>query len=129
MVDRAHVNEAAQWGIEATHGTAVPANKQIRSMSLTLGVEGENDVFRPDGHKWGALVAPTMEWTSFQLEGRPTYTEIIYPLESICGAATMTTVGTGGRKRVYTIQDTAPDNAKSLTIEKGGPVRASRITY
>jgi hypothetical protein len=129
MVDRAHVNEAAQWGVEATPGTPVPADKQIRSMSLTLGVEGENDVFRPDGHKWGALVAPTMEWTSFRLEGRPTYTEIMYPLESIAGAPVVTTVGTAGKKRVYTIQDTQPDDAQTLTIEKGSAVRASQITY
>lgn len=129
MVDRAHVNENAQWGIEAAHGTSVPANRQIRSMSLTLGVEGENDVFRPDGHKWGALVAPTMEWTSFRLEGRPTYTEICYPLESIAGAAVMTAAGTTGQKRVYTIQDVQPDDAKSLTIEKGQSVRAAKITY
>jgi hypothetical protein len=128
MVDRAHVNERAQWGVETTPGTAVPANRQVKSMSVTLGIEGENDVFRPDGHKWGSLVAPTMEWTSFRVEGRPTYTELCYALGGIAGAPVETAVG-AGLKRVYTILDTAPDDAVTLTIEKGSDVRAARVAY
>lgn len=129
MVDRAHINETTQIGIETVAGTAVPATKLLTSIGVTLGVEGENDVFRPDGHKWPSLVSPNMEWTSFHLDGRPTYTELPYLLGSICGTPVTTTVGAVGKKRVYTIADAVADVPSTLTIEKGSAVRASRITY
>ena len=129
MTDRASVFENAQWAIETTPGTAVAADKAVRSMSVTLGIEGENDIFRPDGQKFGSLVAPNMEWTSWRLEGRPTYTEICYPLSAIMGAPTETTVGTTGKKRVFSIATSAPDASKTLTIEKGSSVRAAKIAY
>lgn len=128
MVDRAHINETVQIGLETVHGTAVPAARLLSSMSITLGIEGESDAFRPDGHKWASLVAPNTEWTSFHLEGKPTYNELPYALASIAGVPVETVVGTG-KKRVYTIQNTAADAPTTLTIEKGSAVRASRITY
>lgn len=129
MVDRAHVLERAQWAFETTPGTGVAADKAVRSMTVTLGIEGEVDSFRPDGEVFGTLFAPSMEWTSFRAEGRPTYPEILYPLESLCGAPTITTVGTTGKKRVYTIGSNALTTAKTLTIEKGSSIRAAKITY
>lgn len=129
MPDRAHINEVTQIGLEVTPGTSVIANKLLTSTSFTLGVEGEADAFRPDGHKWNSLVAPNTEWTSFRIEGRPTYTEMPYLLESICGAPVTTAAGTTGKKRVYTISDIAADTPKTFTIEKGSAVRASKLTY
>jgi hypothetical protein len=129
VVDRATDNESPQWALESTAGTAVAADKTVQSMSIDLDVAGENDMFSPNGRKWNHVVVPNMEWTTWSVDGRPTYTELCYLFESICGTATPSTVGTTGKSRVYTIQDAATDANKTLTIEKGSSVRASKLAY
>lgn len=129
MPDRAYVSESTQWGQEATPGTAVPAGKTVRSMTIDIDVAGEGEVYRPDGHKFASLpIAPNMEWTTWSADGRLTYTEILYLLEADFGAVTPTALGLTGKKRVYSVGDTA-DTPKTLTIERGGSVRAAKIAY
>lgn len=129
MPDRATVTQAVQIGLEATPGTVVPANKTIRSISFEAGVEGEAEVFRPDGHKWGALAEPGLEWTSARLRGKWTYTEINYMLESLFQTAAVVADGTNGKKRIYTIADVVADTKKTLTVEQGDAFRAHRFAY
>lgn len=128
MVDRASVTQAVQIGREVTAGTAVAADKTLRSVSVELGVEGENDIFRPDGKKWPVLAVPGMEWTSADLRGKPTYTEICYLLEAMLGTSAVTADGTNGKKRVYSIND-ALITPKTLTVQQGDSVRAHRLAY
>jgi len=130
MVDRAHVLEAAQIGIEATPGTSVSGQIALRSMTVDIDIGGASEIYRPDGHKFAALAIPNAEWTTWAMNGRPTYTEICYLLESIFGTAVATTtVGSTGKKRDYLMLDTAADTAKTLTIEKGSAARAHKLTY
>ncbi len=129
MTDRATVNQRVQWGVEATPGTAVAATKSVRSMQVDVQVGGANELFRPDGHKFNSLVIPNMEWAALTLAGRPTYTEIIYPLTAMMGASTDTAVGTTGMRRVWTVDDIASMSKKTLTIEKGSAVRAEQVAF
>jgi hypothetical protein len=132
MVDRASVTQAVQIGLEAavSPGTAVPAAKTLRSVSVEVGVEGENDIFRPDGHKFPVIAVPGMEWTSAALRGKPTYSEIDVLLHCLMmdpGAPTAD--GTNGKKRIYTIADAARDTKRTMTVEQGDAVRAHRFAY
>lgn len=129
MADRAVVNQAVQWAVETTPGTAVPASKTVRSVDVDIQIAGTNELYRPTGHKYPSLDIPNMEWTTWSVTGKPTYTEIIYLLAAHLGASTDTTVGTTGHKRVFTIADTATVSRKTLTIEKGSDVRAESITF
>ncbi len=128
MVDRATVAETTQVGLEATPGTAVAADTALRAVNIKLNMPGEADTFRPDGRKFVTVAENNMEWTSFDLSGKPTYTEICWPLAAMFGnPAPVATSGTYAR--TYEMPDTTLLNPKTLTIEKGGSVRAERITY
>jgi len=129
MTDRAAVVESVQIGLEVTPGTAVAAPTTVRSMSVGMKIAGDDDVFRPDGHKFNAIVVPNMEWSTFSLTGKPTYTEVCYPLESIFGTAVLTNPGVLTQKRVYDYADTAVATPKTLTIMKGSSVRAQKLAY
>ena len=131
MADRAHVLETVQIGLEVTPGTLVTAPTNVRGMSIGMTMGGGADIFRPDGRKFPAVIAPNAEWSTWSLTGKPTYTEICYPLENIYGPPVggVTIVGVLGRKRVYEMSDTAVAAPHTLTIEKGNSVRAQRITY
>lgn len=129
MPDRATVTQAIQIGLEATPGTAVAANKTLRSVSVDIGIEGENDIHRPEGHKWPVLAVPGMEWTSADLRGKPTFTELCYLAEAHFQTAAVVADGTNGKKRVYTIADVVADTKKTLTVEQGDGVRAHRFAY
>jgi hypothetical protein len=131
MTDRASVIEHVQIGQETTPGTAVAAPTTVRSTSVQFGIGGDNDVFRPDGHKFNALVVPNMEWSTFALNGKPTYTELCYWLEALLGHVSPTQPGGTSLTylRTYTMADTALATPKTLTIQKGSPVRAEKMAY
>lgn len=131
MADRAHVLETVQIGLETVPGTAVAAPTNVRGMSIGMTMGGGADIFRPDGHKFAAVIAPNAEWSTLAVTGKPTYTEICYLLENIYGPPVggVTVVGVLGRKRIYELSDTAVAAPHTLTIEKGNSVRAQRITY
>lgn len=131
MVDRARVIETTQIGLEATPGTAVAANTQLNSVSIMLHTPAEADLFRPDGHKFATVAELNQEWSTFDLTGKPTYTELPWVLAMMYGNPAPTTPGgaTDARSRVYGMADTALLTPKTATIEKGGSVRAEKITY
>jgi hypothetical protein len=127
MVDRAKVTESVQFGKETVEGTAVAAPKNIRSVSVDTKIGGASDFFRPDGHKFNALSTLNMEWSTFALNGKGTYTEIIYPLAMIFGDPSPASSGVAVKTRVYEMPDTTVLTPKSMTIEKGNSVRAQKI--
>lgn len=127
MPDRAKVVETVQFGPETTEGTAVPATKNIRSVSVDTKIGGESEFFRPDGRKFNTLSTLNQEWSTFALNGKGTYTEIIYPLAMMFGDPTPTSSGVAIKTRVYEMLDTTILVPKSMTIEKGGSVRAQEF--
>jgi hypothetical protein len=127
MVDRAKVVETVQFGPESTEGTAVPATKNIRSVSVDTKIGGASEFFRPDGRKFNTLSTLNQEWSTFALNGKGTYTEIIYPLAMMFGDPSPTSSGVAIKTRVYEMLDTTILTPKSMTIEKGGSVRAQEL--
>lgn len=123
------VNEKVQIGVEATPGTLVAATRRLNALSFEAGVEFDADEFRPTGSKFPTLVTPTKEWTAFDVAGRVTYDEIVYPASSVFGTATVTPgsgpdAGTSSWRFVAgSGSDTTP---KTFTVEEGQTDRAHR---
>lgn len=127
MVDRARVTEAVQIGLESTEGTAVAAPTNIRSTSVETKIGGAADFFRPDGHKFNTLAMTNMEWSTFALNGKGTYTELCWLLAMAFGNPTPASSGVGAKTRVYTMLDTAILAPTPATLMKGNSVRAQKM--
>lgn len=123
MADRYPVSEVVQVGVEATPGTAVAPTKQFAGLSVELDTQLEVDEFGPMGQLTQTIVAPRQEWGSGSLSGFPTYTEIIYPLSNIFGAATITTPTGATLRRLWSWNPSAstPWTPKTWTIRRGVP--------
>lgn len=127
MVDRAKVNESVQIGLELTDGTPVVAPKNIRSVTVETGIGGASEFFRPDGRKFNVLSTLNQEWSTFTINGKATYTEILYLIEMMYGHPAASNSGVAVKTRVYTIDDTAAIVPQTMTIMQGSAVRAQQI--
>ena len=129
MPERSTVAQGVQIGVEATAGTAVPANRRLQSLGISIRPDMEFDEFEPSGNKFATLVLLDKEWTAADLEGRLTYTEIVYVLSSLMGTATITTpdTATNARQWEFTISATSADTPKTLTVESGDGSLAERV--
>lgn len=131
MAERATVFQATQIGVETTSGTSVAASKLLSSLSFSARIRGDVNQFRPTGQKFATVAALGREWSEFDIEGQPTYTEMVYPLSSVMRAATITTPGGATNARLWTfdIDHDGPDTRKTFTLEQGSSVRAHEFTY
>jgi hypothetical protein len=127
MTDRAKVVETVQFGPESTEGTAVPATKNIRSVSVDTKIGGAAEMFRPDGRKYNTLAVTNQEWSTLAINGKGTYTEIIYLLAMAFGDPSAASSGVAAKTRTYEALDTTLLTPKAMTIEKGSSVRAQKI--
>lgn len=132
MPERASVFQQVQIGVESTHGTAPGggANRLLSSMDLmptpSIGV----DYFRPQGNKFPTVAAAGKDLTTYRVAGKPTYTELIYPLSSLLGAATITGPNADGAYTyTWNPASTGPDAFVSFDVERGSSVAAERSLY
>lgn len=121
MADRMLVSETQQIGIEATAGTAVVPTKQFGGLSIELETAIEFDEFKPSGQLVQSIVAPRQEWSTGSLSGYPTYTEIVYPLSNLLGAAAITTPSgaTLARRWLWEPDESTPWTPKTWTLRRG----------
>lgn len=135
MATRATVAQRTQIGLEATPGTAIPATKVLQSLSVELSPSVESTPFRPRGFKYPTVVAANKEWSEGDLEGVPTYDEVVYPLASVFGmppAAVQIMDGedpTGAFMWTFDTNSNAPDVPATYTVEQGDATRAERSTF
>ena len=131
MAERSSLNQVIQLGMESTPGTPVAATKRLQSIGLSPSPKVEMDKFRPAGQKFQALTTLGKEWTEAPIAGRGSYTEIVYALSSVCGAAAITTpVGaTNARQWAFSPNNVTDDVPKTFTVEHGSSVRADRFSY
>lgn len=128
MADRFSVAQRTQVGVEVTPGTAVAANRRLRAMGFGPSVNVDVSEFVPPGMKFATLEVEGREWASAPMSGRPTYTELIYPLAMITHYATPVTAA-GVTTWTFQMDPDLPDPIKTLTIERGDSVIAERSTY
>lgn len=136
MAERSSISQTVQVGAEstATPGTAVVTGKSLTALGIEMGPSITFDRFRPAGYKYATIVTPNMEFVTANLTGRPTYTEIIYPLSGLLGGATIATPsgGTASRSWTFSPSSTAADIPITYTVAVGGTAatdRAEKFTY
>jgi hypothetical protein len=130
MPERSSLNQVVQVGVETVPGTSVAANKRLTALSIEPTISSEIDTFRPAGQKYSSLTALGKEWVEADLSGRATYTELIYPLSSVIGTATMgANPSTNTRLWQFSSSSTADDVPKTFTVECGSSVRAHKFTH
>jgi hypothetical protein len=121
VADRFLVSEVQQVGVESTAGTAVAPTVQLNGLNFEIDTDLEVAEFGPSGMLPMTIVAPIQEWSSGQLTGYPTYTELPYPLSNVLGAATITTPtgATLGRRWLWEPDESTPWTPKTLTLRRG----------
>lgn len=133
---RSTAAQSTQIGAEPINarGTAVPATKRLGSLGIPLSPEVESNARRMRGNKYPTVVEVNKEWATGDLEGSPTYDELVYPLSSILTQATTTQVMNGGTPTaayVHTFEpaSTAGDEPRTFTVEQGDTTHAERSSH
>lgn len=135
MAERQTVAQVQQIGREVTPGTAVAATKRLGSMSLSPGVTTEVGMFRPSGVKFATVQALNQEWVEGDVEGQPTYDEVVYPLSGAFGAPVTSQImddvtPTGAYQHVFTPNSSAADAPFTYTLEQGQDgIQAEQINH
>lgn len=124
MAERTSITQIVQIGPEVTPGTAVAATKKLSSVAINLSPDGNVNTYKASGNKFPSIAALGKEWTGGDLEGAPTYTELMYLLSMILGLPT--TSGTGPYTHVWDIKTSDVQEPKSFTVEYGSSMRAHR---
>lgn len=125
---RAAVNIVYQIGVETTPGTGVAANRQLPSLSFSVGPELRTQPFRANGYKVDTILQLQREMAKGKFEGPLTYNEVIWPLAGIIGG----TVSTSGGASTWTFNANstgADTNAKTFTLECGDASAAQEAVY
>ncbi len=128
MAERATVNQAAYFGVEAAHGDGAAVTHRLRSVSIALDPQATSEMFRPDGSKFPVLAVPGPEWVGADLTGKPTYTEMMWLLASLIDDGTHAAI-TSGDTHTYDITEGQADTPISLHIVQGDAVRAHEFVY
>lgn len=133
MPERSSITQLTNWGSEstATPGTPVVSGKQMTALMVEMGPSITFDTFAPSGYKYDTIVVPGKDMVNARLSGRPTYTEMVYPLSSCLGTAVITTPGGGTASRDWTFSPstTSADIVNTFTVEVGSTVRAQKFSY
>lgn len=134
MPERQTVTQVQQIGKETTPGTAVAATRRLGSMSISPGVSAETEMFRPGGLKYATVQALNQEWAEGDVDGQPTYDEVMVPLGSLCGAPTTSQImdsatPTGAYQHVFDPKSDVADVPVTWTFEQGDAVQAERMAH
>lgn len=131
MPDQTTTTQKVQIGVEATPGTLVPATKRLLSLMLSLGPQGDIQTFRPSGSKYPAIAAMGKEWAGGDVEGWPTYTELLYIISNVLGAPTTDLVvgSTAAYDHVWPIRSSELNSPKTWSVEKGSATQARKAAY
>lgn len=121
---RSTVAQRVQIGLEATPGTSVPSDKTLGSLSFALSPSVETNEFRPKGMKYPTIVNANKEWAEGDLEGTPTYEEVIYALSGVFTEASVGEVmdgatPTGAYQWLFSPNSEGADTPQTFTVQTG----------
>lgn len=135
MTERSSVAQVTQIGLEAQAGTAVPATRRLGSLSVVPSISAEAEMFRPEGLKFPTVQVLNREWAEVDVEGTPTYEEVVIPLSGAIDTATVSEVldgatSTGAWEWVFEPASGEADAPKTFTLERGQDgVQAEQFTH
>lgn len=127
MPERSSVYERTQVGLEISEGTPVACPTQLVAASFGLKVGENTDTFTPLGSKYPVITVLNREWASMPISGKPAFDELIYPLVTLIDpGSSPTSLGSGAYQWDFTTAHGDNDAIKTLTVQRGSSVRASR---
>lgn len=132
MPERASVFNVLQLGVEVTHGTAPAggASRLLSSIDLIPTASIGVDFYGPQGQKYDTVAVAGKDLTTYRLTGKPVYSELIYPLSSLLGAATITGPNADGAYTyTWNPSSVGPDAFVSYQIQRGSSVGAEQSLY
>jgi len=131
MPARPLVSIITQLGVEVTPGTAVAANRIIRSLSFMPKLRRETKPFRPRGYKFATLSTPHKVWGEGNYEGVGCYNGILYVCSGLLPHPTPTAVGASAAKKWTYIPNTRQedDTRKTYTFEVGSAVTVDKFAF
>lgn len=131
MPERSTISQVVQFGKETTSGTGVSANKLMTALDLDVTADLSFDQFMPSGFKYPTLNPLGTDMTTVGVKAKPTFTEFVYILSSLFGAATITTPMGATNARLWTFNEVynADTTPVTFTVEKGSAVRAFKFSY
>lgn len=131
MAAEAKLNRVTQLGVEAANGTAVTATKKIQLIDIQTAVNPTIQSYRGTARRFPVSHKLNTEAGIIKLGGWMNYTEIVYVLSNLYGAATITTPSNGvlTRKWVWSVPLSGSLTRKTWTIEEGSSVAARRMAY
>jgi hypothetical protein len=124
-------SRVVQIGAETTPGTAVPALKRLRSLSITPSPQVEVELFRAAGSRFDSVQAVSKEWMSAQISGKAVYDELPYLFASLLKKGAPTSLGgsPAAFRWLWKPSLTDEDDSQTYTVEVGSKVRAQRFSY
>ena len=130
---RSYINQGVQIGVETTSGTAVPANKRLMAYTIDPQIAIETTQHRPSGFMVPSVSSVNTEQTEADFEGPIDYNNIVYPLSSIFGAATISQPAAVPSPTVYewdwTLTGRGGVTPKTFSVEVGDSTRAAKFNY
>jgi hypothetical protein len=123
------VSRSVQIGKETTPGTGVAAGKLLQYIGFALAPNLEMNTFMPMGSKTASAVTPGKDWSTLTIDGKGSYSEIVYVLSGLLKDVTATTVDTTGKQWLYEPLNRSEETHARYTIEEGSSVRAGKATY
>src|SRR6266568_566109 len=119
--ERSSVNQTLQFGLEATPGVNVPANKLLQCFDIQLGAMADVKPYEPTGRKYPSIVIENSEWVEGTLGGELDYNGMGYALAGVCGAPVISAVGASAiaKSWVFTPPVTGSVQPQTFTIEQG----------
>lgn len=130
---RPYVSQGVQIGVESTSGTAVAANKKLMAYRIDPQIAVETTQHRPSGYLVPTASSVNTEQTEADFEGPIDYQNIVYPLSSLFGAATVSQPAAVPSPTVYewtwSFTGKSVITPKTFSVEVGDSSRAVKFNY
>jgi len=123
------VTRSVQIGKETTPGTGVAAGKLLQYIGISLAPNLEMNTFQPMGSKVASAVTPGKDWSTLSVDGKGSYSEIVYIFNGLLKTVTPSTVDTTGKSWLWEPLARTEETKSRYTIEEGSSVRAGKATY
>lgn len=127
------INQRLQFGLEATPGTNVAANKLLQALDLTMGPMADVAEFFPTGRKYASIDIENAEWSEGTFADAPLdYNNVCYLLSGVAGAPTIGAAGSSATAKSWTWTPplTGSVQPQTYTIEQGDTAtRAHKVNY
>jgi hypothetical protein len=141
-IPRSTTFQTVKLAVETPSGT-VPTTgyKKLTSIGLSPTINPTINAFRPAGAKYTTITTLNREDTTWSVDGRPTYTEMIYPLASVLTEPIKTAAGqvvpaaagtrtmSEGTHWFFKPSPTDADSPLSFTVYKGSVQGAERSSF